>query len=93
MITSREIVDLVKKSIPDAHVEVEDITGMGDHFKIYAVSHVFEGKMLIDQHRMVQKSLQVALDDGRIHAIQIKTEVPAQWAKKRSNEDDFKIIG
>ena len=92
MIHSDGITNLIKQSIPDAHVQVEDMTGTGDHFQIYVVSGVFEGKTLIDQHRMVQKSLQAALDDGRIHAIQVKTETPAQWAKKHSNEDDFKII-
>ena len=69
------------------------MTGTSDHFQIYVVSRLFEGKMLIEQHQMVQKPLQAALDDGRIHAVQIKTETPDQWAKKRSGEGGFKIIG
>lgn len=92
MMTLNEISDLVKQTIPDAHVQVDDMTGAGDHFQIYVVSSVFKGKILIDQHRLVQKSLQSAMDDGRIHAVQIKTETPDQWAKKRSGESDFKII-
>ena len=88
-----EVENLIKQAIPDAHVKVEDMRGSGDHFEIYVVSKTFEGKLLVDQHRIVQKSLQAAFGDGRIHAVQIKTETPAQWAKKNSNQDDFKIIG
>ena len=88
-----EIVALIKQAIPDAHVNVQDLTGTRDHFQIYVVSKLFEGKILIDQHRFVQQAIQHALDDDRIHAVQIKTETPAQWAKKRSDQNDFKIIG
>lgn len=87
-----EIRALIQQAIPNVHVEVQDVTGTSDHFKIYVVSGVFEGKTLIEQHRLVQQSLQTALDDGRIHAVQIKTETPGEWAKKRPKEGDFKII-
>lgn len=93
MADPNEVVHLIKQAIPDAHVQVEDMRGTGDHFEVYVVSKAFEGKLLVDQHRMVQKSLQGAFEDGRIHAIQIKTETPAQWSKKRPSSDDFKIIG
>ena len=88
-----EISRLVKEAISDAHVQVEDMTGTGDHFQGYVVSRMFEGKTLIEQHQLVQRALQAAMEDGRIHAVQIKTETPAQWAKKRPAGDDFKIIG
>ncbi len=93
MISADEISNLIKRAIPDAHVQVQDLTGGNDHFQIYAVSSAFNGKTLIDQHRLVQEAIQVAMNDGRIHAVQIKTETPDQWAKKRSGEGDFKIIG
>ncbi|MBI4358678.1 MAG: BolA/IbaG family iron-sulfur metabolism protein, partial [Candidatus Omnitrophica bacterium] len=76
-----EIRALIRQAIPDAHAKVEDTTGTGDHFEIYVVSRAFEGKMLIEQHRLVQQSLQAAFADGRIHAVQIKTETPSEWAK------------
>ena len=92
MIHPEEVRDLIKAAMPDAHVQVEDTTGSGDHFQIYVVSSIFKGKMLIDQHRLVQTSLQAAFDDGRIHAVEIKTETPEEWAKKRPSQGDFKII-
>ncbi len=87
-----EIADLVKKAIPDAQVQVEDMTGTGDHFQISVVSSAFKGKTLIDQHRLVQESLQMAFEDGRIHAVQIKTQTPDREVKKHSQKDDFHII-
>ena len=85
-----EIAQLIKKTIPDAQVEVDDLTGGSDHFAIRVVSYRFQGLALIDQHRLVQQALQTALSDGRIHAVQIKTELP----KNRSavSDNDFKII-
>ena len=75
MIHPDEIKSLVKKAIPDAEVWVQDLTGGGDHFQISVASSAFQGKMLIDQHRLIQQALQLALEDGRIHAIQIKTKI------------------
>jgi stress-induced morphogen len=68
-----EINALVQAAIPDAEVSAEDFTGTGDHFQVTVISSVFQGKTLIDQHRLVQQALKAALDDGRLHAVQIKT--------------------
>lgn len=73
-----EVASLVRKGFPGSRVRVEDMTGTGDHFEIFVESSEFQGKTLIDQHRMVQKSIQSALDDGSIHAVRIKTLMPAK---------------
>ena len=65
--------ELVKRAFPSADIEVSDLTGTFDHFQIKVISSVFTGKSLVDQHRLVQASVQEALADGRIHAVQIKT--------------------
>ena len=93
MTHSEEIAQLIKQSIPDAEVKGEDMTGTGDHFEILVVSSVFKGKMLIDQHRLVQQALKEAMDDGRIHAVHIKTKTPDDQAQPRiQNDGDFKIL-
>jgi len=38
-------------------------------------SKAFAGKNRLDQHRMVYAALEEARRDGRIHALQLKTEV------------------
>jgi stress-induced morphogen len=88
-ITFEEIAALIKKLIPDAHVVVSDMTGGGDHFEITVTSESFRGKMLIDQHRMIQQALDPAMADGRIHAIRIKTQTPQ---KQESTGGDFNIL-
>ena len=67
-------------------------TGGGDHFRIVVISSVFQGKTLIDQHRLVQASIHEALEDGRIHAVHIKTFTPEMWAKKRSEGDNLQVL-
>jgi len=41
---------------------------------VRVVSGGFQGVPLIDQHRMIYAAVDPALKDGRLHAIQIKTE-------------------
>jgi stress-induced morphogen len=48
-----------------------------DHYDIRVRSNAFSGKSLLDQHRMVYAALEGARQDGRIHALQLKTEVPS----------------
>ncbi len=76
MIRIPDLIDLVKAQIPDAEVNAMDKTGMSDHFVIHVVSKEFEGKNVMERHRMVQGCLTGAMQDGRIHAAEIKTAVP-----------------
>jgi stress-induced morphogen len=76
MITETELTQLVQATFPDADVAVMDITGMMDHFRLYIASKAFEGKNPIQRHKMVYKALDEAMQDGRIHALEIKTDVP-----------------
>lgn len=75
MIKFAEIEALIRSAIPDAQVEVSDMTGTGDHFEIHVVSKVFKDKSLIEQHKMVFAALKHEMDD-RIHAVKIKTRTP-----------------
>jgi len=48
---------------------------------LIVVSPAFEGKGLVDQHRMVNDALKAEIGDQRIHALALKTFSPAQWEK------------
>jgi stress-induced morphogen len=78
MITSSQLSDLIRAALPDAKVEAHDWTGTQDHYDVRVVSGAFAGVPLIDQHRLIYKAVDVALKDGRLHAIQIKTALPKQ---------------
>ncbi len=76
MISIENLIGLVKTKIPDAEVQVMDKTGMKDHFIIHVTSKEFESMDLMSRHRAVQESLNEAMQDGRIHAAEIKTALP-----------------
>lgn len=75
MITHSGIETLIREALPDAQVETHDRTGTLDHYNVRVASATFAGKPLLDQHRMVYDALKPALADGRLHAVELKTEV------------------
>jgi stress-induced morphogen len=81
MITPEEIKQTLSKALPVSLIETQDLTGGGDHWQVIIVSPAFEGKGLIEQHRMVNDALKDPISDQRIHALALKTYSPAQWEK------------
>ena len=76
MITKESLIGYIQRALPDAAVEVQDKTGMMEHFLIRVVSKAFEGKNLLDRNRLVYAALNEPMTTGRIHAVEIKTETP-----------------
>lgn len=79
---AKEVETLIREGIPDAHVEVRDTTGGGDHFEALIVSTVFEGKGLVERHQTVYKALGDAMR-VRVHALSLRTLTPAQYENRR----------
>ncbi len=71
-----EIEGLIKESIPDAQVTIEDLRGDGDHYAAYVVSPAFKGKTRVQQHQMVYQALQGRMG-GELHALALQTSAPA----------------
>jgi stress-induced morphogen len=71
VITPDVLTEYVQKSLPDAVVTVTDRTGTMDHLKVMVVSDAFQGKNLLDRHRLIYQALDVPLKDGRIHALEL----------------------
>jgi len=71
--TTKTIEECLKKSITFESLNVEDTSGnCGAAFKIIIKSKEFNGKGLVQQHRMVTDILKDELKD--VHSIVIKTE-------------------
>ncbi len=70
-----EIEQLIKASITDAQVTIEDLRGDGDHYAAMVVSAQFEGKSRVQQHQMVYQALQGRMG-GQLHALALQTAVP-----------------
>jgi stress-induced morphogen len=75
VIEEATMVGMIRASLPDAVVQVWDRTGTMDHFDVLIRSNAFAGKSLMDRHRMVEQALKPAREDGRIHALAIRTEL------------------
>ena len=76
MIAPNEVAELITQQFPDADVQITDKTGMSDHFIINVVTKSFDGVGIMDRHRMVMSALMPAMQTGRLHAAEIKTDVP-----------------
>jgi stress-induced morphogen len=68
-----QVRDLLQQAFPSGEVEVSSFSG-SDHLSARVRSDRFDGISLIQQHRLVYAPVQHLLDDGTIHALQIKTE-------------------
>ena len=74
---------LIETGIPGAKVEVVDTTGTKDHFSAVVISPSFDGLSLVEQHQSVYKAVGNHMT-REIHALQLKTYSPEQWAKNNS---------
>jgi stress-induced morphogen len=79
MPTSEELKTRIESALPGARVEIEDLTGGGDHFRAEVVSERFGGLSRIDQHRLVYDVFGDEVG-GPIHALSIKTSTPEEDA-------------
>jgi|TARA_Y100000588_G_scaffold229873_1_gene243575 stress-induced morphogen len=68
------IEELIKSSIPDAKVIIEDLRGDGDHYSATVISKTFDGKSKIEQHKMVYNSLEGKMGK-ELHALMLKTKL------------------
>ena len=68
-----EIENLIKESIPDALIKIEDLRGDNNHYSAIIISKSFEGKTKIIQHKMVYDSLKGKMGN-ELHALMIKTK-------------------
>ncbi len=68
-----EIKKLIKDSIPDASIEIEDLMGDNNHYSATITSSKFNNLSKIDQHKLVYKSLKGKMGTD-LHALSIITE-------------------
>jgi stress-induced morphogen len=79
--TPQQLKSRLETLSPGTQAEVTDLTGTHDHYQAVIVSSSFEGKMMIEQHRMVFRLVQAEVDSGEVHALTLKTFTPAQFKK------------
>jgi acid stress-induced BolA-like protein IbaG/YrbA len=81
MISPDELKAMIQAGLPEAQVQVQDLTGGGDHYQVIVVSSLFAGKSLVQQHQLVYSAVQKAMSTEQIHALALKTYTPEAWAR------------
>jgi len=68
-----EIIEsLIKQSIPDAEISIQDTAGDENHYSATIKSKIFTGKSKIEQHKIVYKALKGKMGN-ELHALQLNT--------------------
>ncbi len=70
-----EIMQLIKKKLPDADISIRDLAGDGDHYAATVVSEAFRGKTRVQQHQLVYEALEGKMG-GALHALALQTSAP-----------------
>ncbi|KAG1327957.1 protein BOLA2 [Cocos nucifera] len=78
-VTKEDVESSLTSALKPSHLEVIDTSGgCGASFEIEIVSDQFEGKRLLERHRLVNGAL--AEQMKHIHALSIKKALtPSQW--------------
>ncbi len=79
--TPEQLKTKIKGLHPETHVEVTDLTGTQDHYQVLVVSPVFQGKLMVEQHKMIMGILKSEIDSEEVHALSMKTYTPEQYKK------------
>lgn len=80
MVSPDQVEAMIKTGLPDAQIQVQDLTGSRDHYQVVVVSTQFEGKGLVQRHQLVYSALKQAMSSEAIHALTMKTYTPQDWA-------------
>ncbi|MBK9217187.1 MAG: BolA/IbaG family iron-sulfur metabolism protein [Uliginosibacterium sp.] len=80
MFQASEIQRLIEQGLPCEYIAIAGDDGV--HFSGIVVSAEFEGKLRVRQHQAVYATLG-KLMGNEIHALQLTTYTPAQWAESQ----------
>jgi len=76
MVQPDAVQEAIRRALPDAAVDVEDLTGGGDHLQVRVVSSAFAGLSRVKQHQLVYGALRQELASEAIHALAVQTATP-----------------
>lgn len=77
---------ILQNGLAPVHLEIQNESsshsvpkGSETHFKVVVVAGAFEGRSLLDRHRLVNDLLREELKTG-LHALSLHSATPAEWA-------------
>ena len=71
-LSAQEITKLIKKKLPDAIIEVNDIRGDNNHYHAKIISQRFKGLSKLKQHKMVYEAIGPHMGTT-LHALMLTT--------------------
>jgi len=72
---NEQVKALIEAGLPGARVEM---IGDACNMAVLVVSEAFEGKSLIQRHRMVMEGVKAHISSNELHALSIKAKTPAE---------------
>ena len=74
-ISADKIRELITRKFPQADIEIIDTAGDSNHYSATITAQEFRGKSRVEQHKMVYKALEGAMDgsNGILHALALQT--------------------
>ena len=76
MVNPEQVKAAIRNALPGAEVDVEDLTGGGDHLQVRVVCESFAGLNRVRQHQLVYGALRSELASEAIHALAVHTSTP-----------------
>ena len=90
----------VRAALAPVHIElVNESAGHGggadaeSHFKLLVVSAAFDGKSVLDRHRLVNDAVRGGSANIPVHALSISAKTPEQWAKGAAMHETPRCAG
>lgn len=83
MSLAEQIKNSIQQVLGDAEVYIKSADDK--HFEGIVISPRFNEKSLVEQHRLVMNALS-SLFDRALHAFQLKTYTPKQWAHEKEKK-------
>ncbi len=74
--TADELETIISSNLKCEHIELE---GDGQHWYATIVAPEFEGKRLIQRHKLVYATLGEKIQTNEVHALSMKTYTPQEW--------------
>jgi stress-induced morphogen len=77
MVQPDAVAAAIRLALPEALVEVEDLTGGGDHLQVKVLWEGFRDLSRVKQHQLVYGALRAELASEAIHALALTTSCPS----------------
>ncbi len=84
MLTPSDIEQRIITAMPGARVQVNDLTGGGDHYRVSVVAEQFRDQNPVNRHRLVYAVFKDVLG-GELHALSLETITPEEFEQSSKN--------